>query len=562
MTLMTMCGVGVLVLFLVASYPQSLSNVFGRDFHSPLMLFAGLGPLAISWLAVSVFKHDGSASKVKFLADRGVSPSKIWFSRHAIPFAISTAAVAGYAILVILPWDTDHGALRPGFPLIGLAALMIYAVSQFASQILQGQTISVIAAPIASVLIVMSVVNAVTLFGAPLWLIALVALLPMVATYWMMPRYIDSRSNWKSWCLSALVVAAVIFLPMIPGTLSLWSAEGMTSARRSELRQQVTSIRQPNGTIVVNLVRETISPSPDISSDAIPQWLDDSAEDTPIDFIPTIEQVKEHPGAWGVSDGYWQGELILKLQMERIRFERAADPDEAWQRYSEWLDASAAIARVQRNSIIWNDHELADRLEIWLENALSSDSLNPFRDSPEFTQLAERLLTKSARRQARRRAVLASWERWNRLGQVEIRIGRIDFQDSIPDIPPGIRADLVKSRGDAIVETALQALDAPSDIAWRKRMHRLVNASALEFNAGPYGDRMRDVKPISTLRAFSKVYPCQYWGQPWEDNLERIEKHRRSSKNAPILEDASRPIPDAPSEPTNAAEPESESNDE
>jgi hypothetical protein len=44
--------------------------------------------LATSWLGVLAFHGDLLHQRIRFLAERGVSPGKVWATRHAVPLSL------------------------------------------------------------------------------------------------------------------------------------------------------------------------------------------------------------------------------------------------------------------------------------------------------------------------------------------------------------------------------------------------------------------------------------------------------------------------------------------
>ena len=79
----------LLFAFLLRGQPISIHN--GRTFLAALLTL-----LAASWLGVLAFQGDLLQERIRFLAERGVSPTKVWCTRH-VPFQPlgKNAAVSG-----------------------------------------------------------------------------------------------------------------------------------------------------------------------------------------------------------------------------------------------------------------------------------------------------------------------------------------------------------------------------------------------------------------------------------------------------------------------------------
>jgi hypothetical protein len=147
-------------------------GVSGRVGLAMLLIF-----LATSWLGVLAFHGDLLHQRIRFLAERGVSPSKVWATRHAVPLSLlAVLLVVVLCLLRYLPASPDMLAGFGSSPSIILLTVLlvvfIYAVSQAVGQIFRSATIAAIAAPVVAWALVAYGVFA-TQIGAPYWLLAL-----------------------------------------------------------------------------------------------------------------------------------------------------------------------------------------------------------------------------------------------------------------------------------------------------------------------------------------------------------------------------------------------------
>nr|MCU0874096.1 hypothetical protein [Pirellulaceae bacterium] len=160
-------------------------------------LAAFLGLLAASWLGVLAFQGDGMQERIRFLAERGVSPAKIWWTRHAP--ALSLLATALTLMVLFLPAYLRSEFLSTPGLLFVVAVLFTYAVSQAVGQVFRSPTIAAIAAPVGAWMLAAYGVSLVALVAAPYWLLAMCALFPWLATFLLMRRWMDGRLGWGFW---------------------------------------------------------------------------------------------------------------------------------------------------------------------------------------------------------------------------------------------------------------------------------------------------------------------------------------------------------------------------
>lgn len=517
------------------SYPQKLSESH-EDLRTALVGALFLLPLAVSWLGVCVFKNDGACERVKFLADRGVSPHKIWIARQAIPCVIVSNGLLLYLVLTVFAGTTERAALIPGVVIAVLMTLAIYSVSQLVSQITRPLTLAVVLAPMASLFAILWMSHCFESLGVWLGWIAVAVALPLPATWMMMPRFADSRALWKNWLVCAGVIMGMILIPLAPVIVKLRAADHMSRQTKSSLWKEALQIHSTARIGAYLSTNQITKPSLADPLDEIVNWSMRQQTQTPDELIPNLNRLRDAPDMPGSIDPYTQGSLFMRLQAERVRFENADDRKAAWNRFASWLDSASLLIRAQRNSRSWVDQELADQLEIWLAESLVSEAVAAHLDEGFLRTVAGRLPTKSERRKARREAVLFSWRRWvaePNKWELGHQLGVVRVLDVLKGEPSGLVASLENTRAEAIVDTAISALQNPDALDWRERMHRLLGRPPGKFETGPYGDQLRSVPAISLLRGYRVNQPCRFWGLPWEDAVEQLVSNARNTDPPP-----------------------------
>ncbi|TWT92057.1 hypothetical protein [Stieleria varia] len=494
-----------------------------------------LVPVALSWLSVGVFKFDGAPEKVRFLAERGISPTRIWIARNAVPFALATTVVLGYAVISLSSQGGTHPFPQLSLPIFGLYVLGIYSISTWISQVSPALIIAMVLAPVASFLFFVWLSIAVFQWAAPLWLIGLIMTLPLIATWIMMPRYIDSRERWKNWCISGGVLLLMIFIPCVPVGMILLNSPSMAASTKQSLMREAESLRRRTASddnpFVLNVTK--MGAIDELTHEVITHFLE-RQERTPVEFMPALKALNDFPGQAALLPAETLARWLRAIQYQRVRFDQANEGKkaEAFEQYAPWLVATAQILSATRRSERWIDQERADRLEIVLADAVSDDQLTAFRDRGPIRKVIQSFPTIADRNALRRRAVLMTWRR-----------------TQVPDVLPGLLLDLASRslassprfvykrqlphQMDAIVETALSILDHPNDTVLKERFHSLVTSPGSDFAAGPYSDRLAKKPAINRVRVDSDQLPAVFWGQQWEREVEMLRGQAHESDSKP-----------------------------
>ncbi len=223
---------------------------YGNNFPGEMAFVAvALAFLATCWLGVLVFQSDRTNRRIRFLADRGLSPSLVWRTRQAIPICICLAA--GIMLVVVATWVgmssgpsfaklVQELAALVVFPLL-LISLATYSFSQWLAQLLPSPIVAAISAPPACLGVVVYYMACVTELGTPFLLLVLVALLPLVVTRVLMKRWMDDRLDWKYWTTHLATPLICIVLPLVPLAYTWLTTPTMDSTIRAALEEQAKS---------------------------------------------------------------------------------------------------------------------------------------------------------------------------------------------------------------------------------------------------------------------------------------------------------------------------------
>ncbi len=491
-----------------------------RDFTLGLM---GMGFFSC-WLGGFAFTGDGTAKRLRFLADRGVSPLTAWLGRHLIGVSLLSVAVIAYAVMTIWIARAHYISvtLLPSIAMMALALWTLYGVSQWTSQFIRILPAAVVIAPIFAGCAAYWLGFAANQLQTPLWCILFCSCIPMAASLMAMRQYMDDTSQLRLWIMASVAAVVFIIIPMLPAAWTISNWPSMPNSTRAsimpEARLAYTSSVQPQS--MMQKGRDE-GPSLAVFSFSPEQRLqlgsDGGNADSPLAVDAAILQ-----RALG----------IATYAAESLE----SDPDNAAKvtALGEWIETLTAITRRLRHSPRWLDQEAADVVEIWLTDRLGREPLLSRRDEPIVAKALEMIGDAKRRSSSRRSAVLATWYR-----AVDGRSSYWDFggmpaEAWTPDLSPLLAGKLVERNSAAVVDRALQLI-AASDagqptLELRRELHSLTHSATAAFEDGPYSDRMRvggeRGYALSLQQALSS--PANQWYAAWESDAQKLNSSESS----------------------------------
>jgi len=516
--------------------------------------------LATSWLGVLAFHGDGLQERIRFLAERGVSPAQTWTTRHAVP--LSLLAVALFACAFAVPSPFPSGALvgaRTSPPLIlSMVCLVLstYAISQAVGQIFRSATIAALTAPVAAWLLVGYGVLLVTWLGAPFWLVGILALIPWLATFVMMRRWMDGRLGLSYWGAHGGFLGIGIVLPLIPLGLVMISQPTMPAEVRRQLldeaRRYGTGWPEPRELVLRFREPESIDMGA-IGAGAGMEMLmfpDSEPADSPPPLSRRLEgrivrEQLEHdlsrdPGPIRFTPQV-MGYLLGEASLARMALEQDGAGASQQERYRRTLALIETMVRRLRLSWRIIEQDGADLIEIWLVNELARPEARTWLDSDVYASLVRALSDEAGRHAARRRAVVMSWAAYRaqfRSDAPEAMLGGYSTQGSsfLYLINPYPR----RRAADYLTWQMLQWLedrDQSEDVERRRELARYWGRPELYYGLGPGGEFLRADDPAKfamPVESFFRRAPGSQWHAGWERRARELIVQRH-------LEDSMRP---------------------
>ena len=364
------------------------------------LLAAFCGLLAASWLGVLAFQGDGVQERIRFLADRGVAPATVWWTRHAPPLSLLAMALG---LMVLLLPDQLRASHLSSLSLLAvvMAALFTYTVSQVVGQVFRSATIAAIAAPLVTWVLAAYGVSLVGLAGrallaaGPVRVASLAGDIPADAALDGRPLGVgllgrarrlsgrrpspapDPRGTGPG---LATDHARGIPAPVAGRGGRLWRTDAeprelVLRFRNPELPAGTRSNRRLEAQIVCTQLEHDLSVDPG-----------------PIRFMPRAMVY-----------------LLGEARLARLALEQDGDAEADRERYRRTLSLIGVM--VDRMRLSWRifDQDGADLIEIWLVEELAGSQARSWLGSELFGRLVRAVSDGPARQAARRRAVAMSW---------------------------------------------------------------------------------------------------------------------------------------------------------
>lgn len=501
--------------------------------YGGLLIFGGfLGWLAVSWLGVFAFTGDGSAERLRFLADRGVAPTLAWLGRQTIGVGLISLAVLLYAALSLAVVSTEQPdeAFVLSVAMVALMAAIAYSFSQAISHWVRILAASAFLAPVLSGAAAWWLVFAAVEMGAPVWLLVLTTCLPLVATWLTMRTFMDGGPVWSIVAAAGAVGLLVVVLPAVPLAIRVARFPSMPDSMRQELTAAAAEASAAAPTPVPITLAVTDEDENSFRLGLIPvEEAVEQINSQPVDPREWLRLGNEPANGSGAAtiDYFVLRRATGRATLEKLEVLAAGGgaDERSSESLMQWIDTLTQMADRLRRSPRWVDQESADVIEIWLTQTLSDPVVELDRGSETYRSAVELLSDRERRNEARRRAVLTSWHEFRQSRESDALgslVGRMSHLHAFYERSAVERMLLVNRYGDAFVAAAIELLDraaaGESTEAPRRRLHHLVFGATTPFETGPYSPRLRGGKGLppsisdyQTLRC-----PANQWDAGWE----------------------------------------------
>ncbi|TWT83342.1 ABC-2 family transporter protein [Planctomycetes bacterium CA13] len=167
--------------------------------------------LCVIWLGVLVFYGDSVRRRCSYFADRGISPTMIWWTRLLVP-GLACLAIAA---LTLAPSAGKHLDTWPVNLSFAGMLVVVFAVSQFASQITARPILSFLVAPIIVIFYTMLAVATFAFYPTYIPVIAIAVVVLLFATWRLTPRWLSERPEKPFYIRAFGYGAAAALVPIL-----------------------------------------------------------------------------------------------------------------------------------------------------------------------------------------------------------------------------------------------------------------------------------------------------------------------------------------------------------
>ena len=400
----------------------SRSSLFGRNgnLSDDLLGFLYI-PMAVlsGWLGILAYHSDGIQQRVRFYADRGVSPILYWCTRHWMPVTLMLG-------LCLVRYITNFGSSGTPLDLVdafGFLAILLasYCVGQWVSQFVKSPTIAAISAPMALVAMFAYGVFAIVGMESPWWLLMATFAVLSISTVWMMRPWMERRIDWKYYLQHSGFLLAALTIPLLPGLWKIWNTPGISKELRATLNQ--LSLSNPHTqenhsrpSFVTGLESGGLSAGVDGNIGQIQARIERNEQVRAYYPQELIDQASRI--------AFWQSyrdpESLLRMyiaELARLRSEIQAESQSpsnhrshtAMSYYQKILAGVPKLVRELRATHALKDSDLAERIEIVALSHCLDPSASESMGQAVFEPLVELLTDDRARDESRRIALANAW---------------------------------------------------------------------------------------------------------------------------------------------------------
>ena len=383
-------------------------TAFGNGtFASTFEAFAPMVMVLSSlWLGSLVFYGDSIRRRCAFFADRGISPSRVWWSRISLPMAGCLLIVA----VKLLTWPSD-----PRFEGFWIVSLLCFAFGQLASQWMSRPVLSFFAGPAYAA--VCAMIIAYLFHWAQIdqfWLTLLLVPVLLASSWWLCDRWLKGNINlgyhWRAIAFSAIGICLPIIavagyrLATMPAWDTQWRAQAMAE---SDKIAQVTTPGLPKRSFQIGQ---------SVSMDVNSIWRLGRPEEplNPVsiddEFGESIEKELEGQALMG---DFVSVDTLIRVLNPNADFGDATREEINQARRDilkvaiSWVRRSHEAAKSGNVPLYW--YQRMERLENAIISLLETKS---YGDSSEVGSVVAALSDDETRKEARRTALLLEWRQY------------------------------------------------------------------------------------------------------------------------------------------------------
>lgn len=540
--LVLLVAVGLIVLGSILGAAAIFNSVATQD-QSAFIVSGGALFVAISWLGISAFQSDRLHRRVRFLADRGISPRATWLSRHTPPICVVAIAIIAVAVLYVVAMSYQES--RNLIPILILSAVVVslltYSISQWVGQFMTSPIVAAVVGPVIAIAGVQYVTKGFS-SDTNWWIVLLAAFLPMVTTYVLMKQWMDERFDRRYWGTHAIALILFLVLPFIPIMLTRAFSRRMDMEARTALTNAYVQISYAQGVsytarelVLTNLAPQPNIPRIDLTDDQntqvdappAPKLSIDEQTRLSIEVLRGQLRIDSNPvKIYSAVFRFLQAEMFLT----RLTFETASKLPESEQsqlkaRYSDLVSLTTTIIQRGRLSLNLLDQEMIDRLEIHLVHELQLTKGSGLVSDDAWQNAVEVVANQSLRDESRIRALGFSWNYAQHEKLLTEFAGLPLFDTTRSDrYTKSLQAKFQVSHIAELLWKLLKANETQS-VAIRTELAEVWGRPPAHYGLGKSGKHYR-ADDLSTFLGdnLSWITPGAQWHADWEQQAKELQQ--------------------------------------
>ncbi|MEM6692324.1 MAG: hypothetical protein AAF664_23035 [Planctomycetota bacterium] len=471
--------------------------------------------LGTVFVGATIWQGDSSASSIRFLAERGISPSRIFFASHAIGL--------GLLFLLISCWFPISALIfKRGEPLISplmllLVGLVVYSTASYASQVLKTPLLAYLLAPIAALFALWWWSICTTVIGGS-WLVTTTIHVGVIffASWLGMRRYLSRQSRGTDFAIVIGVTIAIVCLPLLVPIIEFTQQPSVSPKALAELRMLAGESGYRRSAIEATYFLDHLEYDQELK----PGW----------NRFPSAAHLdKEDSTKLAIASENFYYRWLEELQFQTSIWELSATSDaegslpemtpeyveEAWA--ETLLRTTKWIARL-RPAADFLEQERLDQIEFWLASALFEPRTKEMLSVDQKREIASMLLTRDRRFKFRRAGLGLEFSNLDNARRHRSRSYWLLFSK-----PSGIETILAPNRPtEKVFAALLEGCSESANQGWRDKLRTLLpDRLWLTTDQLQSGNRLNGITSAVTLTPIvDYLAPGQLWNLDWEKDLE------------------------------------------
>ncbi len=392
---------------LAAMFPLLGQRFYGLAVFLPVV--------AVLMLGVATFLTDNSGGRHRFLAERGFSAWTIWWTRQALPLLMAAVIMA----LAMISWELSGEVRQPQFrsAMAGLLAALgaAFMAGQLTAMVVQRPTLALLSAPLTLVAMLFLTSPILEIYdGFPFGMLAMFCLgLPVLwlATLRLCRRWLDDQRTVGFYSRAVGWVAAAVLVAFGSVVVQRWIT---TPAAMPEWKRQVLAKAAALPAVPLRAKNLRIMDSEMVNNQS--GWLVETCQainqsDNAVFSVKTAERIRLYfqnlPGQGAL---FPEPPSAEQQTADQLAADQLAAEQQTNELYADLIEATFRSLERYRQHGELRYSDLADAIEAQLVGELASPRARHRLSPQAWAAYVERLATAEQRREARRRALLRSYQ--------------------------------------------------------------------------------------------------------------------------------------------------------